>query len=457
MARKVRTSKTPEQRKAEAEALHETIATEVEKLRESSNWTRFLDFSRHMQKYSLGNLLLILAQCPDATAVAGYRAWQDRGYQVRKGEKAIRIFGGRSVTETVEDPTTGEEEERRRTLFFAVPVFDISQCDPVDPANAVTPVIATRLTGEDPAGIYEAVTDYLTSQGWTVTREPIPGETNGYTMMDSSQRIVIDSDLAPAQASKTALHEAAHALLHASDAAGEYVVHRGVKETEAESVAYVTAGLLGLDTAGYSIGYVAGWSDCDPQVIKDSAANVLRCAHTLADALTADDEAAVVAEPDAGIDVDLTTTAPAPQAIAAASSARPDVVTAMADAPPAVLAPDDAPEPGPPAAIADATEALMAALPRYADDLMHAIVYLGARSEWDSETIEALAGPIQRAALDAGLPPFGSTGPGGEYHAYYGALALSAGIHTDWEPSEQGPESVPRPEPLGPNGPQLGL
>ena len=68
------------------------------------------------------------------------------------------------------------------------------------------------------------------------------------------------------------------------------MTHRGVKETEAESVAYVVAGILGLDTTAYSIGYVAGWADGDPTTIKATAARVLRAAHTLADALTGTNE-----------------------------------------------------------------------------------------------------------------------------------------------------------------------
>jgi len=79
--------------------------------------------------------------------------------------------------------------------------------------------------------------------------------------------------------------EAAHVLLHASEDPGEYVQHRGIKETEAESVAYVVAGILGLDTSAYSIGYVAGWSEGDAEIIKATAARVLHAAHTLADAL----------------------------------------------------------------------------------------------------------------------------------------------------------------------------
>ena len=40
------------------------------------------------------------------------------------------------------------------------------------------------------------------------------------------------------------------------------------------------------DTSAYSIGYVAGWSNGEPETIKATAANVLRAAHTLADAIT---------------------------------------------------------------------------------------------------------------------------------------------------------------------------
>ena len=42
--------------------------------------------------YSFNNVALIVAQRPEATRVAGYRAWQALGRQVRKGEKGMVIF-----------------------------------------------------------------------------------------------------------------------------------------------------------------------------------------------------------------------------------------------------------------------------------------------------------------------------------------------------------------------------
>lgn len=188
MARKIRTTKSPEERRAEAEGLHATIAEQVEELRSSEAWTRFLTFAQAFHRYSINNLLLILAQKPEATHVAGYRTWQKLGRQVRKGERGIRIFGGRDVREVVEDEQTGEEKEQRRTRFFPVSVFDMAQTDPIDPEADDPSTLAHRLRGDDPLGILAAVTDYLTGQGWTVEREAIPGETNGYTTTDGCSR-----------------------------------------------------------------------------------------------------------------------------------------------------------------------------------------------------------------------------------------------------------------------------
>ncbi len=285
MTHKIRTAKTPEQRRAEADTLQASIAEQVEALRESEAWARFLTFAQSFHRYSVNNVLLILSQRPEATHIAGYRTWQSLERQVRKGERGIRIFGGRDVVTIEQNEATGEETQYRVRRFFPVSVFDLSQTEPTDPDADDPSTLAHHLTGEDPAGIERAVTDHLTAQGWTVMRQRIPGPVNGFTTTDGSRLVVIDEDLSPAQAAKTALHEAAHVILHTGEDRAEYVEHRGIKETEAESVAYVVAGILGLDTSDYSIGYVAGWSQGKSETIKDTASRVLRTAHTLADAL----------------------------------------------------------------------------------------------------------------------------------------------------------------------------
>lgn len=288
MARKIKTTKTAEQRRAEADELHATIAAEVEALRDSDAWQRFLAFAQAFHAYSLNNVLLILSQRPTATRVAGFRKWQELGRQVRKGERSIKIFGYAERRATDDEMTEHTKRNAKGEpvipYFPMLSVFDIAQTDATE--DWIEPDIARRLNGADEVGIYAAAADYLTAEGWTVERDHIPGETNGYTTMDGSRRVVIDAELSDAQAAKTILHEAAHALLHEDDERGEYVAHRGLKECEAESVAYIVAGILGLDTSAYSVGYVAGWVDGDAEVIRSTAANVLRAAHKIADAIT---------------------------------------------------------------------------------------------------------------------------------------------------------------------------
>ena len=108
----------------------------------------------------------------------------------------------------------------------------------------------------------------------------------GYT--DHRRRIIAtETNLEPAARLLVLLHEAAHALLHEDD--GEYVAHRGVCETEAESTAYVIANLLGMDADASSVSYVAGWAKADRDVITAAATNVLRAVNTIAAALGLDE------------------------------------------------------------------------------------------------------------------------------------------------------------------------
>ena len=66
------------------------------------------------------------------------------------------------------------------------------------------------------------------------------------------------------QTVKTAIHEIAHAKIHAfkpdEKAAPEDKKDRHTKEVEAESVAYTVCQRYGIETSDYSFGYIAGWS-----------------------------------------------------------------------------------------------------------------------------------------------------------------------------------------------------
>ena len=239
---------------------------------------RFKEYLRTMSKfynYSFNNTLLIAMQKPEATYVAGYTSWQrnfDR--QVMKGEKGIKILApapykaqeerekidpltqkpvigadGKAVTETV---------EVLRPAFKVVSVFDVSQTD----GKELPDIIVDELKGT--VENYEAFFDALRQESPVpISFEDIPGGAKGFFSPVES-RIAIQEGMSEIQTVKTAIHEIAHAKLHAvkpdEKAAPEDKKDRHTKEVEAESVAYTVCQRYGIETSDYSFGYIAGWS-----------------------------------------------------------------------------------------------------------------------------------------------------------------------------------------------------
>jgi hypothetical protein len=121
---------TPEQRaqyKQDKQSKErEQVERAVRELLTSEGWRRWAETRATFHNYSMGNCMLIAMQKPDATQVAGFRAWQSLGRNVRKGERAIAIMAPMSVKER---DARGDETGERLTFFRAVSVFDISQTD----------------------------------------------------------------------------------------------------------------------------------------------------------------------------------------------------------------------------------------------------------------------------------------------------------------------------------------
>src|SRR5947209_13056515 len=100
----------------------------------SQGWQRWVRVrsTNGLTRYTFGNQLLIAMQRPDASYVAGFRAFLQLNRCVRKGERGIRILAPMNVrrgeSERDED---AQGENRRRVVFRAVSVFDVSQTDPL--------------------------------------------------------------------------------------------------------------------------------------------------------------------------------------------------------------------------------------------------------------------------------------------------------------------------------------
>lgn len=320
------TKKTPEQRQAETKALRERQEAAILNLVESDQWSQYLNAMRNFRSYSANNMLLILMQLPEATRVAGFKVWQGLNRKVTSGPgSGLKIWGkpyrpkvwvpkGTEGTKRVYEEKNGEVKiDASFTRCPIVHVFDISQTEG-DPLPEIT---TDLLDGDDTTRheqIITALTTWLAEQGWAVTHEQMSTDTKGYAA-HTAKRIALNEGNSTTQNVKTLIHEAAHAILHGDDThapVSEYGtsnIHRGAAEVQAESVAYVVAGMLGIDTSGYSTGYVAGWATAAAQsqereklvaVLQQSANAVKKGVDTIMDGL---EGGSVVAEAEAALTV----------------------------------------------------------------------------------------------------------------------------------------------------------
>jgi hypothetical protein len=231
--------------------VHATLVRGLAELTSSRRWREWLAMQARFPSYSYGNVLLIGAQCPSATRVAGYRAWRGLGRHVRRGERAIYILAPlwrRDRSGGAHAATVAADAPRRLVGFRPVAVFDISQTE-----GAELPEICQPLTGPDRGDNFARLVEVAGRLGFDVVRRRLGAGVNGECHL-AVRQIVIDEALHGAQAVKTLAHELAHGLLHEGE------TDRARAELEAESTAYLLCRELGIDSAEYSFGYVASWS-----------------------------------------------------------------------------------------------------------------------------------------------------------------------------------------------------
>jgi len=256
------------------EKMHEVLATlerGIAAILDGEEFARYLAALARFHMYSPNNVALIHAQRSAATRVAGYRAWQALGRQVRKGERGIRIVVPYRTHIESEEESSGSGQEII-TGWGVGYVWDIAQ---TEGEPLAVPPIHGALTGDVTVAdvVQEELTRWLHGQGVTLVRKET-GRANGY-YLPVTRAIAIHRDLTGLQALKTLMHEAAH---FAADHCG------GVRwedaETVAEGAAYTVLAHFGLDTSSYSFTYVADWAR-DVAVVRRNLAAIQQTAHRL--------------------------------------------------------------------------------------------------------------------------------------------------------------------------------
>lgn len=248
---------------------------------ESDRYRNYLTTMSRFHRYSLNNVMLIHAQRPDATLVAGFSKWKNSfGRHVKKGEKGIQILAPTPYKIKQEeqklDPDTKlplldengepitEEKEITIPMFKVVSVFDVSQTD-----GKPLPQISSALTGD--VAEYEIFLEALRRTAPVpISFQKMEPNMDGY-FAPKKQAIFLREGMGQVQTICAAVHEIAHSKLHnyehmtevADD--GETLLvpeekDRNTEEVEAESVSYAVCQYFGIETADNSFGYIATWS-----------------------------------------------------------------------------------------------------------------------------------------------------------------------------------------------------
>ena len=275
------------------------LETGIQELFESERYTAYLTSMAKFHSYSFNNTLLIAMQ--GGQLVAGYNKWRDDFHRnVKRGEKGIKILApapykvkkevpkldeqGKPVMDKDGKPLT-EVQETQVPAFKIVSVFDVSQTE-----GEPLPSIGV----DELAGNVEQYEDFFKALEQTspvpMAFEDIPGGSHGYYHL-TEKRIAIQENMSELQTLKTAIHEIAHAKLHAIDPEAPVTEQADrpdsrTREVQAESVAYAVCQHYGLDTSDYSFGYVAGWSSGkDLKELRASLETIRATAHELITAI----------------------------------------------------------------------------------------------------------------------------------------------------------------------------
>lgn len=211
----------------------------------------FLEGMSKFHTYSFYNQCLIISQKPNASLVAGFNTWKNKGRHVKKGEHGIMILApliGKERKVEI-DADTWEEKDIETSSklygFKAVYVFDVSQTE-----GKEIPTYKDKLQG-DPMAFIPKVESLINNNGIELEYRELNHQfLNGWS---EKGKIVVDSQKSLPQQFSTLIHEYAHEMLHKE----RITLDKTRRELEAESVSYIVCKFIGLETGTKHSDYIA--------------------------------------------------------------------------------------------------------------------------------------------------------------------------------------------------------
>jgi len=287
--------KTLEQKKEEVKGLTTKMNDAIDYYFESpEQMNELMSFMLKFYHYSPKNAALIRNQFEGAEAVGSYNFWKEKGFQVQKGEKALKVLVPNKTApkfKTAEGKwknmkyateqekewiDKGELEQRKSRLYFSTGnVFDISQ---TNAKESDLPEIFPNKWMEGDVANYQTMLESMHRIGSKLDvtiGEPFDelGAAKGafyHSVHDKNNgHIGLNPRNGELQNVKTLLHELGHAKLHNPRNENYQAMPAEEKEFQAEMTAYAVASYFDIDTSDYSLRYLANWTQ--DKEMKDKA------------------------------------------------------------------------------------------------------------------------------------------------------------------------------------------
>ena len=279
----------------------ERIHDRVKNFVEESDYISYLKFIKKFRTRSFFNQMLIYMTKENATFVMGYKQWIDKFNRIpvaclvcrslsnkncecEERTPPIRIVQLAPITYTKEN-AKGEEEEK--IWFKDVYVYDIEDTEPLPdlPIKEVFNEFDWNIKTVDVDVNFKKLESMLLAiikdNNFKFRYEEIFNESLGGWTDHAVKEIVCKENTTEADKIHTILHEIGHMFAHSEEELDRKRVYRPLVETEAETIAYVVADYLNIDTSSYSIGYIANWSKGNEDILQESVKRISKFANVI--------------------------------------------------------------------------------------------------------------------------------------------------------------------------------
>ena len=296
-------NKTNTQTKETIEKIHNRVKDFVNE----GDYKNYLLFIKKFRNRSFFNQMLIYMTTASSLLVQGYKQWIDKFNRIpvacvtcralsnkdcecKDRVAPIRIPQFAPITYTYEDKLT--KEEKQGIWFKTVFVFDISDTEPL-PDLPVKEIYSEgfdlgieTLDVEVQFEILEPLLKkIITDNKFSLEYQQIDKPSLGGWTDHLKKEIVVKDNTTQADKIHTLLHEIGHMFAHSKEELGSKRRFTPRIETEAETIAFVVADFLGIDTSCYSIGYITSWSKGDEDILTSSVETISKISSKIIDEL----------------------------------------------------------------------------------------------------------------------------------------------------------------------------